>query len=383
MLYISNGPGDLIFSTWRTDEPSPSAAEVSQAYVEMADGLERAGAVPLLERLFCELNSVNSYLEARSESPARLWPVPPTVVEGAPCEGPGLAGIHLVGVRPGERQEPQIVAYHNTPCGIEVAGSEAVYLALSDVGKLLPQSEGRPPAQETRESIHLAEELLAEREWSFHDVRRTWFYLHEILDWYDDFNCARNQEFDRMGFPRGASDTALPVSTGIFAHNPRGAWCVFDLLAVRSPNGRRVDVHRLSNPRQSEAPEYGSAFSRGLALTSERCRYLLVSGTASIDDQGRSVHVNDFERQTERTIDTVAALIEVGGGGVDDICQATAFIKRRDDISELKSILARRGMGRLPVVYTVGDVCRDELLFELDATAVVPIRGGEEPVGYS
>jgi enamine deaminase RidA (YjgF/YER057c/UK114 family) len=376
MLYTSNGPGDLIFLTWRPDGPSPSAAEVVKAYAEMADDLEGAGAVPLLERLFCELGAVNSCLEARDRSPARLWPVPPTVVEGAPCEGPGMAGIHLIGVRPGEQQGPQIVTYNDSPCGLEVAGSEAVYLALSDVGKLLPKNNGRPPARETHESIHLAEELLAEREWSFHDVRRTWFYLHDILDWYGDFNCARNQEFDRMGLSRVASNVSLPASTGIFAHNPRGGWCVFDLLAVRSPNGCPMDVRRLSNPRQSEAPEYGSAFSRGLALTTEGCRYLLVSGTASIDDQGRSVHVNDFESQAERTLDTVAALIGVGGGEIDDICQATAFIKRREDISDLKSILARRGMDRLPVVYTVGDVCRDELLFELDATAVVPNRGG-------
>jgi len=375
MLYISNGPGDLVFSTWRPDEPSPSAAEVAQAYVEMADGLERAGAVPLLERLFCELNAVNSYLEVRSESPACLWPVPPTVVEGAPCEGPGLAGIHLVGVRSGEQQEPQIVTYNDSPCGLEVAGSEAVYLALSDVGKLLPKYNGRPPARETHESIHLAEELLAEREWSFHDVRRTWFYLHDILDWYGDFNSARNREFDRMGLSRVASNAALPASTGIFAHNPRGGWCVFDLLAVQSPNGSPMDVRRLCNPRQSEAPEYGSAFSRGLALTTEGCRYLFVSGTASIDDQGRSIHLNDFENQTEGTLDTVAALIGVGGGEINDIRQATAFIKRREDLPALKRILARRGMDRLPVVCTVGDVCRDELLFELDATAVVANRG--------
>jgi len=375
MLYISNGPGDLVFSTWRPDEPSPSIVEVAQAYVEMADGLERAGAVPLLERLFCELNTVNSYLQVRNESAARLWPLPPTVVEGAPCEGRGLAGIHIVGVRNLEQQEPQIVMYHETTCGIEVAGSDAVYLALADIGKLLPRSGSRSPAQETRDSIRLAEDLLTERAWSFHDVRRTWFYLHEILDWYGDFNCARNQEYDRMGLARGGSCVALPASTGISAHNPRGAWCVFDLLAVRSHNGRPMDVRRLTNPHQSEAPEYGSAFSRGLVLPTEKCRVLLVSGTAAIDDRGRSVHVNDFQSQTESTIDAVAALIGVGGGEIDDVCQATAFIKRREDISELKNILARRGLDELPVVYTIGDVCRDELLFELEATAVVQNNG--------
>lgn len=376
MIYNSNGPGDLVFSTWRPDERSPSAAAVADAYVEMSAGLERARAVPLLERLFCALEAANSYVEARNRSPARLWPVPPTVVEGAPCDGPGLAGIHLVGVRPKEQQEPRIVTYQDSPCGLEVAGSEAMYLALSDIGKLLPRDDGRPPSQETRDSIRLAEELLAKRKWSFHDVRRTWFYLSDILDWYGDFNRARNQEFDRMDLSRVASNTALPASTGIFAHNARGGWCVFDLLAVRSANGCPMDVQRLANPHQSEAPEYGSAFSRGLALNTEGCRYLFVSGTASIDDLGRSVHLNDFERQTERTLDTVAALIEVGGGEIGDICQATAFIKRRDDFSELKKILARRGMDRMPLVYTVGDVCRDELLFELDATAVVPNRGG-------
>ena len=135
MLYNSNGPGDLILLTWRPDGPSPSAAEIVKAYAEMVDALERSGAVPLLERLFCELDAVNSCLEARNRSPARLWPVPPTVVEGAPCEGPGPAGIHLVGVRPGEQQEPQIVTHNNAPCGLEVAGSEAVYLALSRVSR--------------------------------------------------------------------------------------------------------------------------------------------------------------------------------------------------------------------------------------------------------
>jgi len=371
MLYFSNGPGDLVFLTWRPDNPSPSAAEVVQAYAEMAEALERTRAVALQERLFCQISAINSILDARGWSPARLWPVPPTVVEGAPCEGSGLAGIHVVGVRPRNGEEPLVVTHEEVPCGIEVAGSEAVFFALSDISRLLPNDPERRPAEETRDAIHLAEELLATRKWSFQDVRRTWFYLHDILDWYDDFNAARNREFDRMGLFRSGSSAMLPASTGIFADNPRGGWCVLDLLAIRSSNGKPMDARKLCNPRQNEAPEYGSSFSRGLELNTRSCRYLLVSGTASIDDQGSSVHLNDFAGQTERTLDTVETLLEVGGAGLGDVRQATAFVKRHEDISELRKILARRGIDRLPVVYTVGDVCRDELLFELDATAVV------------
>jgi len=374
MLYFSNGPGDLVFLTWRPDVPSPSAAEVVQAYAEMAEALDRTGAVALQERLFCQINAVNSVLDARGWSPARLWPVPPTVVEGAPCEGSGLAGAHIVGARPRDNGEPVVVTHNELPCGLEVVGTEAVFLALSDIGRLLPKKPSRRPAEETREAIHLAEALLAAREWSFHDVQRTWFYLHDILDWYDDFNIARNLEFDRMGLSRNGSNAALPASTGIFADNPRGGWCVLDLLAIRSPNGSALDVRKLSNPRQNEAPEYGSSFSRGLELITGSCRYLLISGTASIDDHGSSVHENDFESQTERTLDTVAALLDVGEAGFRDVRQATAFVKRQDDISKLREILERRGIDRLPVVFTVGDVCRQELLFELDATAVVTKR---------
>ena len=375
MLYISNGPGDLIFLTWRPDNPSPSAAEVVQAYAEMVEALERTGAVTLQERLFCQISAVNSILDARGWSPARLWPVPPTVVEGAPCEGSGLAGVHIVGARPRNGEDPFVVTHSEVPCGLEVTGSEAVFLALSDIGKLLPSDSERQPAEETRDAIHLAEELLASRNWSFQDVQRTWFYLHDILDWYDDFNIARNREFDRMGLSRNGSNVMLPASTGIFADNPRGGWCVLDLLAIRTSTGYPLNARKLCNPRQNEAPEYGSSFSRGLELNLGSCRYLLVSGTASIDDNGSSVHENDFAKQTERTLDTVATLLRVGGAGLGDVCQATAFVKRQDDVLELRDILARRGMDQLPVVYTVGDVCRDELLFELDATAVIPNPG--------
>jgi enamine deaminase RidA (YjgF/YER057c/UK114 family) len=375
MLYLSNVPGDLVFLTWRPDNPSPSAAEVVQAYAEMAEALERTGAVTLQERLFCQISAVNSILDARGWSPARLWPLPPTVVEGAPCEGSGLAGVHIVGARPRNGEEPLVVTHSEVPCGLEVTGSEAVFLSLSDIARLLPNDPEREPAEETREAIHLAEELLASRNWSFRDVRRTWFYLHNILEWYDDFNIARNREFDRMGLSRGESNAILPASTGIFANNPRGGWCVLDLLAVRSSNGYPLDARKLCNPSQNEAPEYGSSFSRGLELNTGSCRYLLVSGTASIDDHGSSVHPNDFGRQTERTLDTVETLLRVGGAGFGDVRQATAFVKRQDDIAELRDILARRGMDQLPVVCTVGDVCRDELLFELDATAVIPNPG--------
>jgi hypothetical protein len=52
-----------------------------------------------------------------------------------------------------------------------------------------------------------------------------------------------------------------------------------------------------------------------------------------------------------------------------DICQATAFIKRREDSERFESILRDRGLEDLPLICTVDDVCRNDLLVEIDATA--------------
>ena len=170
----------------------------------------------------------------------------------------------------------------------------------------------------------------------------------------------------------------IPASTGIHGRNHHLSWCTLDLLATRPVGGVPLTIDRLANPKQNEAPDYGSAFSRGLAVTTGRTRYVVVSGTASIDDQGETIHVGDFVRQTEVTMDMVEALLVQGGAGLENVVQATAFIKRPEDVGTFQRIINELGLEDLPIVCTIADVCRDDLLFELDATAVLPATPGDE-----
>jgi enamine deaminase RidA (YjgF/YER057c/UK114 family) len=135
-------------------------------------------------------------------------------------------------------------------------------------------------------------------------------------------------------------------------------------------------MERLHNRKQNEATEYGSAFARGMALTLGDCRYFFVSGTASIDDHGRTVHVGDFVAQTEHTLAAVSALLDSAGAALTDVRQATAFLKNPGDQRSFEGIADRAGLSGVPMVTTVADVCRKDLLFEIDATAVVPLRRG-------
>jgi enamine deaminase RidA (YjgF/YER057c/UK114 family) len=211
---------------------------------------------------------------------------------------------------------------------------------------------------------------------SFRDVARTWFYLRDILDWYGPFNAVRNDTFRRLGLMGSNGDGAIPASTGIEGRNARGGWCTLDLLAARPQPGKPFEMERLRNRKQNEATEYGSAFARGMALTLGDCRYYFVSGTASIDDQGATVHVGDFDTQVEYTLTAVSALLERAGAALPDVRQATAFIKNPCDRRSFERIADRAGLSGVPMVTTVADVCREDLLFEIDATAVVPLRPG-------
>src|ERR1051326_5066388 len=53
----------------------------------------------------------------------------------------------------------------------------------------------------------------------------------------------------------------------------------------------------------NEAYDYGSAFSRGMRIDLGKFVILLISGTASIDDEGRTLYAGDLRKQVRRTFD--------------------------------------------------------------------------------
>lgn len=376
MLWVHSGPGDLSFITWSADRGDVNGG-IHRAYEEIGQQLMAADLVVLHERVFGDVSAAETIAVSRAaalgeDSENAL--IPPTHVEGAPCIGPGVAGIHVVAARPSTTASPETINWRGEPCGRRIVGDDASYLALSDLARLVPEETRSRPGDETQEALLLADEMLRGHDWSFTDVRRTWFYLDDILAWYDDFNRARNEVYERFGLLNGSAAGVIPASTGIRGRNARGHRCTFDLLAVRPLAGRELSVERLRNPLQNEAPEYGSSFSRGLSVATERCRYFLVSGTASIDEHGHTVHPGDFDRQARRTLDNVESLLASGGAVFDNICQASAFVKRPEDVERLHGILKLRGLEDLPLVCTIEDVCREDLLVELDATAVIERR---------
>jgi enamine deaminase RidA (YjgF/YER057c/UK114 family) len=377
MLSVTESGNDLTLLTWTgVGGARPVGEEAEKAYESLDTALREHGAVPIQERVFGTLQSAPDVAKGRARAlgtEAEAWAVPPTCVEGAPVGHDGLAGIHVLAAR---SAKSRLVGEGDRALGRIVEAPSAHLLGLADVGRRAAGRLAAGPAEETGATIEAAVAVLAGEGYSFRDVARTWFYLRDILDWYGPFNAVRNAAFRRLGLTGSNGHGAIPASTGIDGRNARGGWCTLDLIAARPRPGERFEMERLHNQKQSEATEYGSAFARGMALTLGHCRYFFVSGTASIDDHGATVHVGDFEAQTEHTLTAVSALLEDAGASLPDVRQATAFLKNPCDQRAFERIADRVGLSGVPMVTTVADVCRDDLLFEIDATAVVPLRRG-------
>ena len=364
---------ELTLVTWPGGARDVESA-AAEAYAAIDSLLRERGAVPVQERVFAELQAAPALARgrARAVGGAAEWAVPPTCVEGAPVGRGGLAGIHVIAARGTSR----LVAEGDRVYGHEVQSPAARVLGLSDVGRRASGRLAAGPAEDAGAAIDAAEDLLAREGFSFRDVARTWFYLRDILDWYGPFNAVRNAAFRRMGLAGAGGDGQIPASTGIEGRNHRGGWCALDLLGVRPRNGGRLEVKRLHNRKQSEATEYGSAFARAMAVVLGDARYIFVSGTASIDDRGATVHAGDFGTQARYTLEAVKALLEGAGASLADVGQATAFLANPSDGRSCERIIERSGLREAPLVTTVADVCRDDLLFEIDAIAVLPLGRG-------
>src|SRR5689334_24301494 len=96
-------------------------------------------------------------------------------------------------------------------------------------------------------------------------------------------------------------------------------------LAVLPIQKRAITNLRVLN----EAYDYSkpSSFSRGMRIDLQGLTILLISGTASIDEQGRTVHVGDLCAQTRRTFDNITALLASEGASWHDVVRTTCYLR--------------------------------------------------------
>ncbi len=312
----------------------------------------------------------------------------PAFIEQAPLEG---ASLELTGwaVIPHQRDAWSVEDVRAAPsCVCEGCARSAARLVRLSAGPTLepaaprvPSKDGWPQTQtalfttniygaggdafeQARNMFSAAERLLNQCGMGFRDVVRTWIHLRDIDRDYDALNQARREFFRHRGVePR-------PASTGVQgvplpdAHD-FSMW----LHAVRS--SRPLDITVMSTPSLNEAWSYGVDFSRGLRLAEANKVTLHVSGTASIDESGRTIHAGNFALQVDRMLDNIASLLAEQGATFENLVCATTYLKNPSDAPVLRTKYRERGFGGFPCALVQAALCRPELLCETEAVAML------------
>ena len=128
----------------------------------------------------------------------------------------------------------------------------------------------------------------------------------------------------------------------------------------------------------NEAYDYDrpSSFSRALRLEFGNVVVLLISGTASIGNNGESLHIGDFRAQLRRTFDNITALLEAEGATWKDVVRTTCYLRdiERDYEAfnqERTAFYREQDLDPLPASTGIQAIlCRPELLIEIEGIAV-------------
>ena len=296
-----------------------------------------------------------------------------TEIEQPPLNEQACLEVLVQAVLPNEsppRFEP-IVASPYCACA-ECADAHGLHIQVGEEARFHAAGlcgPGDSAYEQTLGMFALAEDLLQQAGMAFRDVVRTWIYLRDIDRDYADLNRARRVFFEARGID------PVPASTGIGGGLvPEAHDLCLGIYAVKAgcPPVRTV----MTSPTLNEAMQYGADFVRGMRMEEANKIALHVSGTASIDEEGRTAHPGDFEAQADRMLVNIAALLERQGASFADVVSAITYLKHPRDADRLREKLHEAGFAGFPHVLVAAPICRPDLLCETEALAVLPKAAG-------
>jgi enamine deaminase RidA (YjgF/YER057c/UK114 family) len=285
------------------------------------------------------------------------WPL--TLLHGDACSGSTITGTQFIALS-GTELNP--VMDGDRKVGNWYDTEDARYCLLGDI-RADDLSLSRE--EQARVVFEKMETLLQQADMEFTDIARTWIYLNDLLEWYDEFNAVRTQFFRE----RGTFDKMVPASTGIGAGSAAGEEMVCALLAVK-PKHDSVKVFAVPSPLQCPALDYKSSFARAVEIDQPGSRLLTISGTASIEPGGKTVYIDDCEKQIKLTMEVVHEILKSRNMDWEDTSRAIAYFKDDSEAHLLEKYCIENNLPELPVAISHADVCRHDLLFEIELDAV-------------
>lgn len=270
-------------------------------------------------------------------------------------------------------------------------------LTWAYIGGVTPHAALKDTSLQAVDCFQTMADMLKAEGFDYANVLRTWLYERDIFgadpdgtERYEKLNKARTVfytkgapgdqpirfggSFDIVGTDGngiGGHITLPPASTGI---GIRSGSFVMGCVALMP--SRNVSIQFLENPEQVSAFAYipgadglvgdtAPRFSRGLAVLIDGFKIIYASGTASIKGP-KTIHIGDAAGQTKTTLDNIELVFKQAGATLKNAAQLVVYVKDPEDLEKVKKEVARRCPG-IPCAYVIADVCRSNLLVEIEA----------------
>lgn len=195
---------------------------------------------------------------------------------------------------------------------------------------------------------------------------RTWFFVRDVDTQYKGLVKARREDFLSYGLN---PQTHYIASTGIGGTPANPAAIVqfgaYALTGLQPQQQQYLHASTHLNPTH----EYGVTFERGVRIVYGDRSHVFISGTASINNQGRVVHQGDFIAQTHRMWENVGALLNEAQASPQDIAQIIVYLRDTADYTTARQLFEQQ-FPDIPTVITLAPVCRPAWLIEMECIAI-------------
>ena len=319
--------------------------------------LKRYDAKIVRATFFGKLNERENTLQLLKER-LSFFDFPYSWIEGNNCTNAFMNGVFIYAL---SGIEITRLNYNNSISGSYFKINNTEYCCLSGLYSMSQLS----PEMQTQNLLDAAEQILNLTGLSFADAIRTWYYLDNILDWYDDFNKVRSSFFHK----HQVFKNHVPASTGVGGKNPAGSGLSLELTAIK-PGSRQFQIAKVISPLQCPAEEYGSSFSRAIRFSDDEFATLTVSGTASINAEGKTMHKDDLWKQIELTFSVVEAIIRSENFSFSNVVRAYAYFSNKRFHKTFLKYLESQNLRKLSFICSENNICRSDLMFEVELDLV-------------
>jgi len=196
---------------------------------------------------------------------------------------------------------------------------------------------------------------------------RTWIFVQNIDRQYNGMVRARKELFDRVGL---TPQTHFIASTGIegqSVHHP-DVIVMMDAYAVQEIKREQIRYLKASS-NLNPTHEYGVTFERGTCVQFGDRRHILISGTASINNRGEIVYPLQLEKQTERTMENIRALLAEADTDWSDVTHLIVYLRDIADYENTR-IYFEKNFPEIPSIILLAPVCRPGWLIEVECMAI-------------